>query len=256
MLIVRFQKDDSTYFGHLDGDRVGLINGGSFGEFVRGPLQWPLDEVKLLPPCQPSKIIAIGHNFADRVREMGIPAPELPAMFFKAPSAIIGQGDAIRLPPQSQHVEHGAELGIVIGRQARWLTPETAPRHILGYTCANDVIALDLARQDGAWTRGSSFDTFCPLGPAIATSLDPTELIITCSVNGVTQQMSSTHDLIFSVPQLVAYVSSVMTLLPGDLILSGSPAGAGPIVAGDVVEVEIEGIGKLSNPVLAEESQP
>ena len=255
MLLVRYQHHHATHFGHLDGDGIGLIAGDIFGEFVRGPRAVSLADVTLLAPCQPSKVIAIGSNFADRLRERGLPTPDLPVMFFKAPSAVVGPEEAILLPPQSQDVEYSAELAVVIGRRARRVTPEAALQHILGYTCANDVIALDLALQDGAWTRGSSFDTFCPLGPCIATGLDPADLRITCAVNGQTRQLSSTRDMLFGVPQVVAFASSVMTLLPGDVILMGSPAGAGPLADGDVVEVEIEGIGTLRNPVRAEERE-
>jgi 2-keto-4-pentenoate hydratase/2-oxohepta-3-ene-1,7-dioic acid hydratase in catechol pathway len=252
MHIVRYQRNDRIQWGHLDGDRVGPITGDIYGEFSREPAQWTLDKVKLLAPCQPSKILALGPNFPDRVRELQDPTPALPLVYFKAPTAIISPGEAIALPPQSQRVEHGVELAVVIGKRAHRVSPDTALNYVLGYTCANDVIAFDIALQDGAWTRGNSFDTFGPLGPAIATGLDPTELQLTCAVNGVTRQLSSTHDLIFGVPQVIAFISAAMTLLPGDVILMGSPGGASPLTEGDVVEVEIEGVGKLSNPVKRE----
>lgn len=254
MLIVRFEKDGQTQYGHLENDRVGPLLGDPYGEFVRGPAKWPLAEVTLLAPCQPSKIIALGPNFADRLREIDQPAPPLPLMYFKAPSALIGPGAAIHLPPQANRVEFGAELAVIIGKHLRHATPEAALNGVLGYACANDVIAVDVAENDGAWTRASSFDTFCPLGPHIATHPDPTALMMTCAINGVTRQMSSTHDMLFTVPQVIAFASAAMTLLPGDVILMGSPAGAGPLAAGDVVSIEIEGVGQLSNPVHAEAS--
>ena len=249
MHLVRFEKDQQIQFGYLDGERIGPLMGDPYGEFSRGTLRWPVEEVRLLPPCQPSKIIGLTSNFADRVREQGRRAPTMPVVFLKPPSSIIGPEQAIELPPQAQEVEYGAELAVVIGRIARHISPEAAAHYILGYTCANDVTARDLIEQDELWTRGKSFDTFCPLGPAIATHLDPTEVMITGLVNGETRQMASTHDMLFTVPQVLAFVTSVMTLLPGDVILMGTPGGARPLAAGDMVEVTIEGIGTLRNPV-------
>jgi len=249
MQLLRYQKGDETYFGYLDGEAVGMITGDVFGQFVRGPRVALLAEVKLLAPCQPSKIIGIVNNFVDRSREKGQPLPELPLFFFKPPSTIIGPEAAIQLPPQSQRVEYGAELAVVIGKRARWVTLEEASQYILGYTCANDVTARDVVEQEGGWARGRSFDTFCPLGPYIVTGLDPADLRVTSAVNEGTRQMNSTRDMLFPTAQLVAFVSSVMTLLPGDVILMGTPSGSGALAAGDVVEVEIEGIGKLRNPV-------
>jgi 2-keto-4-pentenoate hydratase/2-oxohepta-3-ene-1,7-dioic acid hydratase in catechol pathway len=256
MHLIRYQKEDAVHYGYLDGERVGRISGDVFGEFVRGRRVGVLSEVKLLAPCVPSKIIGVTQNFADRLREEGGDAPSLPSLFLKPPSSLIGPDEAIVLPPQSEQVEFGAELAVVIGRRARWVTPEDAPKVVLGYTCANDVTARDLLDADGRWARAKGFDTFCALGPSIATGLDLAERLITCAVNGETRQMSSTHDMLFTIPQIVAFVSSVMTLLPGDVLLTGTPAGAGRLAAGDVVEVEIEGIGKLRNPVTAESSTP
>jgi 2-keto-4-pentenoate hydratase/2-oxohepta-3-ene-1,7-dioic acid hydratase in catechol pathway len=255
MHLIRYQKDDALHHGYLDGERVGRISGDVFGEFVRGRRVGTLSEVKLLAPCAPGKIIGVTRNFADRVREEGREAPPLPSLFLKPPTAVIGPEDAIVLPPQSEQVEYGAELAVIIGKRARWVAPEDAPKVVLGYTCANDVTARDLLDADGTWTRAKGFDTFCALGPSIATGLDPAELLITCAVNGETRQMSSTRDMLFTIPQIVAYVSSVMTLLPGDAILTGTPAGAGLLAPGDVVEVDIEGIGRLRNPVMTGSGQ-
>jgi 2-keto-4-pentenoate hydratase/2-oxohepta-3-ene-1,7-dioic acid hydratase in catechol pathway len=251
--LIRYRsKAGPALYGYLEGEVIGSVTGDIFGEFERGGTVGQLAEVELLPPVDPGKIIALSFNYADRLREARLPAPLLPPIFFKAPSSVIGPGAPIRLPAQSQAVQHGAALAVVIGRRGRWVSPEAAPRYVLGYTCANDVLALDVADLDQAWTRAGSFDSFCPLGPAIATQADPTELVVRCAVNGVTRQMTSTHDMLFTVPQVVAFASSAMTLLPGDVILMGSPAGVGPLSAGDLVEVVIEGVGKLSNPVVAE----
>ena len=255
MQLVRYQQASETHFGYLDGDRVGSLTGDIFGEFVRHRRKTLLAEVTLLAPVEPGKIIGVENNFVDRLREMGLPTPDLPRIFIRPPTTVIGPGEAIRLPPQSQKVEYAAELAVVIGKRARQVAPEEALQVVLGYTCTNDVTARDLVEQDGMRARAKSFDTFCPLGPNLTTGLDPVELLITCRVNGETRQMSSTRDMLFTVPQVVAFVSSIMTLLPGDVIQMGSPAGVGVLADGDAVEVEIEGIGKLSNPVKAEGSE-
>lgn len=252
MQLIRYQHDHETHFGYLDGDRVGPISGDIFGEFVRHRRRLPLAEVTLLAPCQPGKVIGVDNNFTDRLREMSLPTPDLPRIFIRPPSSVLGPGDAIQMPPQSQKVEYAAELAVVIGKRVRRVAPDEALRCVRGYTCANDVTARDLVELDGVRARAKSFDATCPLGPNITTGLDPAELLITCRVNGETRQMSSTRDMLFTVPQVVAFVTSIMTLLPGDVILMGSPAGVGVLADGDVAEVDIEGIGKLSNPVKAE----
>lgn len=255
MYLLRYlAADDTIQYGYLEGENIGSVSGDLFGDFVRGATVARLDEVRLLAPVQPSKILAVAFNYGDRLRELDMAPPELPTVFFKAPSTVIGPGDTIRLPAQAKRVQYGAELAVIIGRAGRWISPEDAPRHILGYTCANDVLALDIAELDQSWTRAGSFDSFCPLGPTIATHVNPAQLMIRCAVNGATRQMSSSHDMLFGVPQVVAFISGAMTLLPGDVILMGSPAGSGPLEAGDTVEVVIEGIGSLSNPVAAEVS--
>ncbi len=239
-------------FGWAIDDQVGPIEGTVFGEFRRLEVEHELSEVKLLNPVNPSKIICVGRNYAAHAKEHDAEVPEVPMLFLKPPSAVIGPGDTILLPPQSQRVEHEAELCVVIGRRGRWIPPEEVQDHILGYTVANDVTARDLQFRDGQWTRGKAFDTFCPLGPWIETEFDPADRLITSHVNGEMRQMASTRDMIFSVRQLIVFVSSVMTLEPGDVLLTGTPAGVGPLLPDDVVEVSVEGIGTLKNPVEAE----
>jgi 2-keto-4-pentenoate hydratase/2-oxohepta-3-ene-1,7-dioic acid hydratase in catechol pathway len=172
-------------------------------------------------------------------------------LFLKPPSSLLASGEEIELPPQSEQIEHEAELAVVIGRRARWISPDQARDYIFGYTAANDVTARDLQQRDGQWTRAKGFDTFCPLGPWIETELDPADLRILCRVNGQVRQLASTQDMIFSVPNLLAYISSIMSLYPGDVILTGTPAGVGRLQVGDQVEIEVQGIGVLRNRVAA-----
>ena len=213
----------------------------------------PLSDLRLLPPVTPSKIICVGRNYAAHAHEHDVEVPEVPLLFLKPPSSVIGPDETILLPPQSQRVEHEAELAVVVGKRSRWLDLEGAKDAILGYTIANDVTARDLQRRDGQWTRGKGFDTFCPLGPWIETELDPADAVITCTVNGELRQMGSTRDMVFPVRQLVAYASSVMTLEPGDVLLTGTPAGVGLLADGDELVTSIEGIGEIRNPVRAEQ---
>jgi 2-keto-4-pentenoate hydratase/2-oxohepta-3-ene-1,7-dioic acid hydratase in catechol pathway len=193
----------------------------------------------------------VGRNYAEHAREQNVEVPEIPLLFLKPPSAVIGPGESIILPPQSKQVEHEGELAVVIGRAGRWIQSEEALKYVLGYSVANDVTARDLQRRDGQWTRGKGFDTFCPLGPWIETELDPADVLVQTRVNGEMRQMASTREMMFPVEQLIAFISSVMTLQPGDVILTGTPAGIGPLQPGDVVEVSVEGVGSLSNPVAA-----
>jgi len=247
---VRFQPPDGAIrYGWVEGDRVGLLKGSPFDEYEREPLQWTLDEVRLLAPVVPRKIIGIGRNFPAHAKEHGADVPSVPIVFLKPPTAVIGPGEPIRLPPQSRRVEHEAELAVVIGRGGRWISVDEASKAILGYTAANDVTARDLQFQDAQWTRAKGFDTFCPLGPWVDTDFDPTDATILCRVNGELRQAGAVREMVFSIPQLIAFVSSFMRLEPGDVILTGTPAGVGPLRPGDVVEVEIEGLGVLRNPV-------
>ncbi len=212
----------------------------------------PLTEVKLLAPVTPSKIVCVGRNYKDHAAELGNPMPTEPLLFLKAPSAVIGPCEEIRLPPDSNQVEHEGELGVVIGRKASGITQDEDPlEYVLGYTCLNDVTARDLQRKDVQFTRGKSFDTFCPAGPFVVAGLDPLDLQVEARVNGEVRQRGRTSQMAFPVPHLLRYISAVMTLEPGDLIATGTPAGVGPLRDGDTVEVEVEGVGVLRNPVRA-----
>ena len=256
MRFIRYQtRQDPPRFGWILQDTVGPIEGFPFDEFRRLEAELSLDSVHLLAPLQPGKIVCVGRNYAAHAKEHNADVPEIPLIFLKPPSTVIGPEDTILLPPQSQQVEHESELGAVIGKRGRRIPPEEAMDHILGYTIANDVTARDLQYRDGQWTRGKGFDTFCPLGPWINTEFDPADALITCHVNDEMRQMASTRDMIFSIRQLIAFVTSVMTLEPGDLLLTGTPAGVGPLLPGDTVKVTIEGIGSLSNPVTQETVQ-
>jgi 2-keto-4-pentenoate hydratase/2-oxohepta-3-ene-1,7-dioic acid hydratase in catechol pathway len=253
MRLIRYQRaSDPPTPGWVFEDRAGPVEGSIFGEFRREEAELPLESVRLLAPVLPGKIICVGRNYVEHAKEHDSEVPEVPLLFLKPPSTVIGPGDTILLPPQSQRVEHEGELAVVIGRRGRWISLEEAPAHVLGYTIANDVTARDLQFRDGQWTRGKGFDTFCPFGPWIETEFDPADALVTCHVNGEMRQMASTRDMVFSVRQLIAFASSVMTLEPGDLLLTGTPAGVGPLLPGDVVEVTIEGLGTLRNPVAAE----
>jgi 2-keto-4-pentenoate hydratase/2-oxohepta-3-ene-1,7-dioic acid hydratase in catechol pathway len=251
MRIVRFKRnpEESPIWGWMADDRIGVLDGSPFEEFRREEARLPLEEAHLVAPIIPGKIICVGRNYAAHAAEHDAEVPELPLLFLKPPSTVIGPDQAILLPPQSQQVEHEAELAVVISQRGRWIRPEQVTNHVLGFTLANDVTARDLQFRDGQWTRGKGFDTFCPLGPWIETEFDPTDALITCMVNGQMKQMASTRDMIFTVPHIVAFISSVMTLEPGDVILTGTPSGVGPLTDGDEVIVEIEGLGTLSNPV-------
>lgn len=250
MRFIRYQSgSDAPRFGWILDDKVGPVDGTPFGEYRRMSATLPLESVRLLSPVQPGKIICVGRNYVEHAREHNAEVPQIPLLFLKPPSSVIGPGDKILLPPQSQQVEHEAELAVVIGREGRWIPLEDVSSYVLGYTIANDVTARDLQMRDGQWTRGKGFDTFCPLGPWIDTDFDPADALVTCRVNGEMRQMASTREMVFTIAQLVAYASSVMTLMPGDVLMTGTPAGVGRLEDGNVVEVSIEGIGALSNPV-------
>jgi 2-keto-4-pentenoate hydratase/2-oxohepta-3-ene-1,7-dioic acid hydratase in catechol pathway len=253
MRIVRYQIGaEAPRFGWLHEDKIGEIEGDLYGRYKRNPAKTPLADARLLAPALPSKIICVGRNYVEHAKELGNDVPKIPLIFMKPPSSVIGPGDSIVLPPQSQQVEHEAELVVVIGKRARNATAEDAKKHVLGYTVGNDVTARDLQKSDDQWTRAKGFDTFCPFGPWIDTEFNIADAVITCKVNDQPRQMGSTRDVVFSVPNLIAFISSVMTLEPGDLIFTGTPSGVGPLKAGDEVVVEIEGLGVLRNPVRSE----
>ncbi len=235
---------------------IAEIEGHPFGQLQFNGARWALSDVRLLSPILPSKVVCVGRNYAEHAAEQGSEVPKEPLLFLKPSTSVIGPRDAIRLPIFSKQVEHEAELAVVIGVQgARRADRAAAARAIFGYTCANDVSARDLQRSDGQWTRAKGFDSFCPIGPWITTDLDVTDLEIRCEVGRnpeemEVRQLGRTRDMVFDVPALVSYVSHVMTLLPGDVVLTGTPAGVSPIVAGDTVTVSIEGIGELTNQVV------
>jgi len=254
MRLIRFQaKNEPAQFGWVNNDRIGKLVGSPFGEFQRLEASLALESVVLLAPVLPGKIICVGRNYSEHIKEQNAELPTTPLLFLKPPSSVIGPSQTILLPPQSQQVDHEAELVVVIGKRGRWIQPNEASSHIYGYTIGNDVTARDLQRRDGQWTRSKGFDTFCPLGPWIDTEFDPTDAIITCHVNDVLRQMASTRDMLFNIAQIMAFSSSIMTLEVGDVIMTGTPAGISPLNLGDVVEAAIDGLGKLRNSVAAEQ---
>jgi 2-keto-4-pentenoate hydratase/2-oxohepta-3-ene-1,7-dioic acid hydratase in catechol pathway len=237
-------------YGVITGDKVELITGLPWPDISDPVAALNLADVKILAPVIPSKVVCVGKNYADHAKEMGGEVPAEPVIFIKPNTTVIGEGDYIVLPPQSVNVHHEAELAIVIGALAKNVELDRADEVIFGYTCANDVTARDLQNSDGQWTRSKSFDTFCPLGPWIETDLDPQDLAISCSVNGEIRQDANTSDLVRSAREMVSWISHMMTLLPGDVILTGTPAGVSQIVNGDSVTVTIADIGTLTNPVI------
>jgi 2-keto-4-pentenoate hydratase/2-oxohepta-3-ene-1,7-dioic acid hydratase in catechol pathway len=248
--LVRYRLGHDVAYGLVRDQTVHHLASDLWAQPRIGPAVASLEEVELLAPCEPTKVIAIGRNYAAHAAEHGAEVPAEPLFFLEPPSAVIGPGATILYPEHlTQRVEHEAELAVVIGRQARQVQREQAPAYIWGYTCANDITARDLQRRDGQWARGKGFDTFCPLGPWIVPDLDTGDLRIRCRVNGELRQDGRTRDMIFSISELIAYVSAAMTLDPGDVILTGTPAGVGPLQPGDRVAVEIEGVGTLENGV-------
>jgi 2-keto-4-pentenoate hydratase/2-oxohepta-3-ene-1,7-dioic acid hydratase in catechol pathway len=240
-------------YGLLESDdRIRRISGDPFHGYRSARGSVPLAEIKILPVCRPGKIIALGLNYRDHAREFNLEVPPEPLIFMKPPSAVIAHQETIVVPAMSQRVDYEAELAVIVGRTCRDAAPEAASDYILGYTCLNDVTARDLQTKDGQWTRAKGFDTFCPIGPCLATGIDPGDLAIQAFLNGELRQSSRTSQLIFPVPELLAFISRVMTLYPGDIISTGTPSGVGPMKAGDRVEVYVEQVGKLVNTVAAE----
>jgi 2-keto-4-pentenoate hydratase/2-oxohepta-3-ene-1,7-dioic acid hydratase in catechol pathway len=249
MKIVRVAHGNEERFGILEGERVFALKGSVFGSFSKGEELGLLSAQKLLAPMLPSKVVALGLNYADHAREMKMPIPAEPILFLKPSTSVIGPGEKIVYPEMSKRVDYEAELAIVIKIPARNIAVGSVAEYVLGYTCLNDVTARDLQAKDGQWTRAKGFDTFCPIGPWIETELDPAKLRVRALLNDRTVQDSDTGQLIFKVPEIVSFVSRVMTLLPGDLIATGTPPGVGPMQKGDRIVVEVEGIGRLENTV-------
>ncbi len=265
MRFARFVHPGGMSFGVVEGEAGAGSDALTIAEIDKIPFEevkytgrrWALPDVRLLAPIFSSKVVCVGRNYADHAAEHGADVPKEPLIFLKPSTSVIGPRDSIRLPPQSKQVEHEAELAVVIGAgtaPARRLDRAAAAKVVFGYTCANDVTARDLQRSDGQWTRAKGFDSFCPLGPWIVTGLDVSDLEVRCEVGrssdvAEVRQLGRTKDMVFDVPTLVSYVSHVMTLLPGDVILTGTPAGISPLHDGDNVEIELEGLGVLANPV-------
>lgn len=249
--IVRFADGGTPRYGILEGTEVQVIEPHPFTRHAPTGESVPLEGLRLLAPVIPSKVVCVGRNYRDHAAELDNEVPSEPLLFLKPSSAVIGPGEPIRYPTDlTSEVHHEAELAIVIGSLLSRVSPSEAKRGIYGFTAANDVTARDLQRSEDQWTRAKGFDSFCPLGPAISTDVDPADLRVRCLVDGEVRQDASTADLVFDVPTLVSYISQVMTLLPSDVILTGTPAGVGPIEPGQRVRVEIDGIGALENPVV------
>ncbi|MFF4601283.1 fumarylacetoacetate hydrolase family protein [Streptomyces sp. NPDC001339] len=254
MRIARFSIDGNVGFGVLDGDELDVIKGHPFAEFERSGQKVPLGKVRLLPPVLPNKVVAIGRNYAEHAAELGNAVPDVPVTFFKPSTSVIGPGDPIAYPSFSQEVHHEAELAVVIGRMCREVPRERAKDVILGYTCANDITARDVQQREKQWARAKGFDSSCPLGPWVETGLSTEDiaagLAVQCTVNGEQRQLGRTSDMVRPVEDLIVHITEAMTLLPGDVILTGTPAGVGPLNVGDEVAVTIEGIGTLTNKVI------
>ncbi len=246
MKIARFTHDGIVMTGELREDKIIGMIGESCGKEYRR------DEARLIAPCSPTKVVAVGLNYRDHAEELDMDVPETPLLFMKPSTSVIGRGESIVIPEASKRVDYEAELAVVIGKTARHVPAADAHDVILGYTCLNDVTARDLQSRDGQWTRAKGFDTFCPIGPWIETELDPSDLSIELLLNGEVKQKSRTSELIFSPAELVEFISGVMTLLPGDVIATGTTSGIGLMTDGDEVEVRIEGIGSLVNRATAE----
>ncbi len=252
MKLIRYRLNGVAKFGELEGEEIRPLVGdlGRF-ETERGASPLRLGQVRLLAPVIPTKIVAVGRNYSEHAKEMGRELPAEPLLFLKPPSALIGPHEQIVYPPQTSRMDYEGELAVIIGRVAHKVARENARDYVLGFTCMNDVTARDLQSRDVQFTRAKGFDTFAPLGPAIATGIDPSNLELTTRLNGEVRQHGRTSEMIFDCDYLVSYVSHIMTLMPGDVISTGTPSGVGPMKVGDVVEVEIERIGCLRNSLIA-----
>ena len=256
MRIARYSHDGDVKFGIVEGAaesgaELADIAGHPFGPISFTGERRPVESVRLLPPVLPSKVVAIGKNYDDHATEMGGDVPDRPLIFLKPSTAVVGTGDTIAYPQSASRVDYEGELAVIIGRLCRDVPESRAAEVVFGYACANDVTARDQQASDGQWSRAKGYDSFCPLGPWIETDISPDDLRITTRLNGETKQDGRTSQIVHKIPALIAYITACMTLLPGDVILTGTPAGVGPMEIGDEVEVEIEGIGRLVNVVKA-----
>lgn len=254
MHIARYWEaaENRACWGVVEGDMVFAIHGSPYGDYHRTDAARPLNQLRLLPPCEPTKIIMGGLNYHGHAIETNQPIPRVPVVLQKPVNTLIGHEEAIEYPPETNRLEYEGELAVIVKRRMRNVPPAEVPQHLLGYTCGNDVTARDVCR-DGRHTVifSKSWDTFCPVGPWVATDLDPGKLEMTVRVDGELRQQVNTSDMIFPVDQLLSYISYFITLMPGDLVLTGTPAGIGPMNIGQVCEVSVEGIGTLSNPIVA-----
>ncbi|MDF2724806.1 MAG: fumarylacetoacetase [Paenibacillus sp.] len=249
MNIVKYSHNEQVYYGIVEGSTIRRIEGSIFGPYQITDERCPLAQARLLPPVVPGKLVAIGLNYKKHAEEVNKPLPDEPMMFLVSPSAVIGADEPIQLKHPENRTEHEGELAIVIGKRADCVSVDDALDYVLGYTCCNDISDRVLQKKDGQFTRAKSFSTYKPLGPAIATDIDPDQAPIRVLVNGETRQDSNTSDMIFNTAEIISFVSRVMTLEPGDVILTGTPSGVSPLRSGDIVEVVIEGIGCLRNTV-------
>ncbi|MDJ0460857.1 fumarylacetoacetate hydrolase family protein [Streptomyces sp. H27-C3] len=259
MRIARFSIDGNVAFGAVEGDSapgagadlvLDIIKGVPYGDFELSGVKVPLSKVRLLPPVLPSKVVAVGRNYAEHAAELGNEVPDVAITFLKPSTSVIGPGGEIGYPSFSSDLHHEAELAVVIGRMCREVPRERVKDVIFGYTCANDITARDVQAREKQWARAKGFDGSCPLGPWVETDLDPGDLTIQCTVNGEQRQLGRTSEMVRSVEDLIVHITEAMTLLPGDVILTGTPAGVGPLNVGDEVAVTIEGIGTLTNKVI------
>jgi len=247
MKIIRYTIGKQTEYGILEGEQVQGLEGDPFSQIKKSNRNYKLSDVKLLAPCTPSKIVAIGLNYYSHAKEVNQPVPEEPMMFYKPSTSVIGPEDKIRYPEGSQHLDYECELGVVIKSLAQQVAKQEALKYVLGYTCFNDVTARDWQKKDSQWSRAKGSDTFSPIGPWIETELDPGNVLVETYVNGERKQQANTSDLVFGVPELVSYITQVITLLPGDVIATGTPSGISSLQRGDTVEIKIEHIGTLRN---------
>ena len=250
MRICRFRHAGHEGYGTIEGSLVRPLSAAPWAGGLPEGKPLPLADVQLLAPVQPSKVVCVGRNYRAHAKELGNEVPTTPLLFLKPPSSVVGAQEAIRCPEQSKEVHHEAELGVVVGRTLSRASAVDAKLAVFGYTCLNDVTARDIQREEKQFTRAKGFDTFCPVGPVVETALDPMDVSVVCRVNGAERQRGHTRDMVFDPFALLAFISGVMTLWPGDVVATGTPEGVGAIRRGDWVEVEIPGIGVLRNPVV------